>query len=525
MRSEAAMNGSGLDGAARAARGSAQGPLVVLALLVALAVFVFWPSIAALAELWSDPDRRTYQHGYLIAAIALWLLFRERRRIAGAAGRPAPAMFILAAAGGAAWAVAWSAGLQVVHFLLWPAILLAAAAGALGLQAGRALLTPIAYLYFAMPIWDALTPGLQGATVLANDLLATVIGMPVLIEGDYIHIPEGTFEIAGGCSGLNYLIVGLAIASLFGEVNRDRRGRRLLLIAIGGGLALVSNWLRVFIIIYAGHVSDMTHYLVRVDHYNFGWVLYAFVLALFFYIARKLPDSPAESTPVLPPASSYGGHRVVPAAAAMVTIALGPWLAGSIQFIDTDAAAGSEDVGVTRIELPAALEWRPAPATGDWVPVFAGADAESLVEFSRREERVMAYTATYVHQTQGRELVGHGSRVEGRRPGQLRISGPRLAIPGSVIEAMEAEWRGDTGSRALLWWTYRIGSRDFTNGLQAQLWYGLASLWSEPVSAIVALRADCNPDCDQARLALQEFAMEALPDLLAAASRTGDRLE
>jgi hypothetical protein len=87
---------------------------------------------------------------------------------------------------------------------------------------------------------------------------------------------------------------------------------------------------------------------------------------------------------------------------------------------------------------------------------------------------------------------------------------------------MEAEFHGATGARALLWWTYRIGSRDFTEGLPAQLWYGVASLWSAPVSAIVVLRAECRPDCDPARVALERFAAEAMPEILDAASHTGD---
>ncbi|MGE0388377.1 MAG: exosortase A [Gammaproteobacteria bacterium] len=508
-----------------ASRGASRRPLAVLVLLLAIALAAFWPSISALMELWSHPERRTYQHGYLIAAIALWLLFRERQRIARAVGRPSPTLLIFASAGAVAWAIAWNAGLQVVHFLLWPAILWAAIAGAFGWQAGRALAPPIAYLYFAMPIWDALTPGLQSATVLANKVLAIVVGMPVLIEGNYIHIPEGSFEIAGGCSGLNYLVVGLAIAALLGEVNRDRPGRRLLLIAIGGGLALASNWLRVFIIIYAGHVTDMDHYLVRVDHYNFGWVLYAFVLALFFYIARKLPESKAAAGSDLSQGSPASGRSVMPGAIAIVILALGPWLAGTIRLAGTDELSSGAGVGVSQIELPQSQEWQPAPAIGDWVPMFAGADAESLVEFSRGESRVTAYTATYLRQAQGRELIGHDSRIEGLVPGRLTKSGVRIAAAGPGISAMEAQWRSAGGSDALIWWTYRIGSRDFTSGLQAQLWYGLASLWSDPVSAIVALRSECRPDCGQARHVLQDFAADALPELLAAASRRGESLE
>jgi hypothetical protein len=68
----------------------------------------------------------------------------------------------------------------------------------------------------------------------------------------------------------------------------------------------------------------------------------------------------------------------------------------------------------------------------------------------------------------------------------------------------------------VLWWTYRIGERDFASGLPAQLWYGLNSLWSQPVSTVAALRAECVPDCDRARQLLQDFAAEGLPALLAA---------
>ena len=400
-------------------RAPQRGPLLMLTALLVVTVVLFWPSITALAGIWSDPHRRTYQHGYVIAAIALWLLFRERRAIAEAAERPAPAMLLVAAGGGLAWAIAWNAGLQIVHFLLWPAILWAAATAVFGLRAGRVLFMPIAYLYFAMPIWDALTPILQSATVLANQVFAALIGMPVLIEGTYIHIPEGSFEIAGGCSGLNYLIVGLAVSVLYGEVHDDRPLRRLLLVAIGAALALFSNWLRVFIIIYAGHVSDMTHYLVRVDHYNFGWVLYAFVLALFFYIAHKLPASPARHGNDAPPPSPRHGPRVAQVLAATLAIAIGPLLAGRMQMFDAGAEIGTQAVGLGQLELQGAALWQAAPSIDGWVPVFPGADAESLVEFSRGEERVTVYTATYLQQAQGRELIGHGSRIEGNVRGRL----------------------------------------------------------------------------------------------------------
>ena len=180
--------------------------------------------MVGIADPWTHPERRTYQHGFLIAAIALWLLFRERRRIAAAAGPPSLPLLAAAAGGSLLWTVAVSAGLQVIHFLLWPAILWAAAGAALGWRSARVMFRPFAFLYFALPIWDALMPMLQHATVVANRMLGAAFGVPMMIEGTYVHIPEGSFEIAGGCSGLNYLIVGLAVAALLGEITASRRG-------------------------------------------------------------------------------------------------------------------------------------------------------------------------------------------------------------------------------------------------------------------------------------------------------------
>lgn len=498
----------------------ARGPWVVTLGVVAVALAAFWPSLVALADLWSHPERRTYQHGYLIAVIALWLLFRERGSIAGAAAAPSYPMLMLAALGGIAWAVAWNAGLQVLHFLIWPAVLWLALTGMLGLRAGRVLLLPVGFIYFAMPVWDAMTPALQTATVLANRALGIVGNVPMIIEGNIVHIPEGSFEIAGGCSGLNYLIVGLAISTLLGEVNRNGLRRRLLLIAIGGAMAIVSNWTRVFVIIFAGHVSDMTHYLVRVDHYNFGWVLYAFVLAGFFMIARRLPDDPDVEERVEAGTARWRASAPLIGASA-VAMAFGPFLARGGALIDRH---GSEStlVGMRALDFDADDRWRALPASGDWIPVFPGADSETLVEFDSGDAVVTVYTATYLRQSQGRELVGHESRVEGLGRGRFVTRGRRAAATATPVEIIEGEWSDASGGRSLLWWVYQVGDRRFTSPLAAQLWYGARALTGPPVSSVVALRTACRGNCDEARPALERFAATALPRLLSELESSGN---
>jgi hypothetical protein len=59
--------------------------------------------------------------------------------------------------------------------------------------------------------------------------------------------------------------------------------------------------------------------------------------------------------------------------------------------------------------------------------------------------------------------------------------------------------------KAVVWHFYRIGSKQTGRGSVAQLRYGIASLVDAPVSQVVALRARCAADCEEARAALSDF--------------------
>ena len=52
-------------------------------------------------------------------------------------------------------------------------------------------------------------------------LVLSVTGPSAVISGDVIHIPNGSFRIEEGCSGLHFMIAGLAVAALHGELRRD----------------------------------------------------------------------------------------------------------------------------------------------------------------------------------------------------------------------------------------------------------------------------------------------------------------
>ena len=83
------------------------------------------------------------------------------------------------------------------------------------------------------------------------------------MQGQYIRLPGGSIEIARSCSGLHELIVGLALAALYGKLSDERWRRRLQWLALMGALSLMVNWVRIFTVVIAAYETHMRTSLVR----------------------------------------------------------------------------------------------------------------------------------------------------------------------------------------------------------------------------------------------------------------------
>lgn len=458
--------------------------------LAELAIFlaglvVLWPTTHSLMIEWENTDATTYTHGYLIAAIALWLLVRNAASREYRIGRGGALVWISIIVASMAWLITLRAGIQIGHQLLLPVLIWLAIRAALGPAIAWRSAFPLAFLYFAIPFWGAINELLQSTTTLVVGLLLQVSGVTAYVVGNLVHLPQGTFEIAGGCSGLHFFIVALAIGALYGELDRDRLGMRLQLLVLAALTALLTNWIRVYVIIVAGYLTDMQHYLVRVSHYKFGWVVFAVMLLLYFLIARRLPlrqaDGDAHSS-----LAEHSRRTVWPAVlASLAALAVGPvWEVAS-----PVRPALIKPGAVALPENPAGWSGPHEANAGaygtDWSPVFAGADYRQMGAYRRDGRRVEAFVAAYAFQQQGKELVGYDNSLAGKQP--------------------------KSGQAFVMRHVYRIGRLHTPSGVMAQLGYAVQSLGGTPLSSIVALRAACTPDCVSASTALDEL-MQALED-------------
>jgi len=463
--------------------------------LVLLTFAAFWPSTLSLMARWEDTVGRTYTHGYVVMALALWMIWRNRSWTTVTAQSFVPAVFVLVA-GAVCWLVAYRAGLQIVHQAALPALAATALLCVFGWRVLRALAFPLAWLYLAIPVWDALLPVLNWVSVLAVRFLLRLADIPAYFVNNTFELPAGTFAIADGCSGLHFFVVGLTVSLLYGEVNRDSLRTRIRLVLFALLLAVATNWLRIFIIVLAGHLTDMQHRLVVDEHYSFGWYMFAGMMLLYFLVVRRWP---AAGSP--PPAPSAPAGATIPwrgAVLAVLGLALVPaWLS-----IDTNRASEAGLAAAMRDD--AAFDASSAPFD-DWQPVFPGATRELHGVFHGADVPVQIYAAGYLSQRQGAELVSQDNSLLGAGL-RGQAGGERPPSPWTQLQI-----NGSSG-RWILWYAYRLDGTWYRSGLRMQLDYGIRSLWGAPAAAVIELRAQCGAaDCNAARESLKQIAEAHFP--------------
>jgi EpsI family protein len=473
-------------------------PAVLVGIVLATGA-LYWPSTQSLLHEWFEVPNSAYRHGPLLVVIAVWLAIRAVRAAAAPAepdARPWLWLALLALLS-AAWLVAFRAGIQVMHQAQLPMLVWLAVRLVLGRRIALLSAVPIALLYSAIPVWHVAIPALQAMTVAVVSALLRIVGIPAYVEGDFVTIRSGVFHVEDGCAGLHYFIVAATLAALYGELRGDNRRVRAWLFALALALALVSNWLRVFIIIVAGYLTDMQSYLVRVDHATFGWAVFALAMIAFLLLGR-LWAPPEPSREPRAAARVAGGAlrntaRVLPWAA--LAAALGPAWA---LFVPVRAAAAPD------VSMPAAIAGWEGPrefCQGRWRPQFPAADLRQQREFSRGGQSVCVYIASFLSQYQDKELIGYWSALY--PPESEVVSSTVREAAGRKVN--EVQLGDERAADRIVWYSYVVGAREMRRGIAAQFSYAFGTLSGAPAASIYAISMPCVPDCAAARRVLEEF--------------------
>lgn len=494
-------------------------PLIGVPVLALIATI--WPM---LHELWMTSS--TYSHGYLILGVAVWMVWHDFRRERPVVGRPSwlGLAFLLATACGVV--LARAADVRLVQQLAVPALIVGAIWSGGGWGLAKRFVIPAGYLVFAMSIWGYLTEPLRAITTVMVGQAARLTGIPVYLVGNSIHIPAGTFEVEGGCSGLNYVVVGLALGAFSAMVHFNRWLPRILLFAAVAAISVVGNWVRVYAIVIAGHLTDMQHFLVTVDHYYFGWVLFTLmVVPVLVWAARRAPSEVSETGDVVRAVQAttpaFGARRLIAPAAALGVVALVALDAASRMSpptVPNDSAAP---------RLPASIagwgfegEW-----TGETRPVFHGPTAEVSGRFAAEAGELLVYAAGYAVQSQGAELIYYANAPIPDR--DIVESVERIDVTAGAERHAVRRYhvRDRDGRRRTVWIGYRVAGVPTTSDWSGKVFQALGTLFGRTDGQVFVLSMACASDCDRADGVVGEAATHFVPSLLAAVgSNLGSKL-
>lgn len=255
--------------------------------IVALFTVICTLNLPILLTLWRHGfDDGTYSHAYLIPFISMYL-FYQLSQTGKLEFRATPSILSVLSLILSCYLlfVTSNAQISIGYWVALTAVFITSIT--MLYRFNWSIIFPAVFLIFIIPFWGVLVPLLQNISVAVVTFMMSFSGVPTYVEGNFVTIPAGVFEIADGCSGLRYMIVSLAIGSLFIFLNIKDSKKAILFLSITIFGALLTNWIRITALILIGEYTNMESSLME-DHNTFGWYLYVPFMVLLFYWGNKL---------------------------------------------------------------------------------------------------------------------------------------------------------------------------------------------------------------------------------------------
>lgn len=480
------------------------------------ALFLLWslPSLLGLASHWQTAS---IEHGYAPVLMALALAIRQLRRSVPI-GRPSVIGIVVLIPLVVISSFSHAVSVQSVSQFLWPVCLYLTLLSLAGWRFANQFIPSIVFVYFAIPFWQdvyALFPGLptlrdalQAATVITVSICVRLTGIPALIEGNFILLPAGTFEVAGSCSGLHYFIIAIELGLFYGFAFMESWRNRLVILFLMSGLAVVMNWIRVFSLIIIGFASEMQSSLVD-DHSTFGWILFSVVLLPMFFIGDRHDSEAERNKPVVavPGAQDYGRTRLVHVIIAVVLIA-------GITLNVKLSEPKRPDYAVREAQFPRLDGWQ---IERKWIdesrPVFLNIDEEAAVWLRQGSTRVGVFSGSYARQKQGAEAVNSANRPEGTSAERLSPATSVLVVSNDQAIPFREQEVIEAGARRLVWFSMKVAGTPVASPMRAKVLQALGRIRGRGDAQVIVVTKVCAANCTEAREELAEFAEETAASL------------
>jgi exosortase len=263
-------------------------PWIEIGWFALLLAACYAPVLRRLAHDWMiDADMG---HGFFVPLVALYIVWQRRDRLLRTELKPNPLGYVLVILGAVQLIVAT---LGVELFLARTAFLVSLAGILLavgGWPLISALLLPLVLLIFMVPIpaiiYNQITFPLQlFASRLAESIL-TVLGVPVIREGNILDLPSQRLSVVEACSGIRSLLSLTFLSLVYAHFLGGSKAMMWILLALTPPIAITVNALRVTL---TGILGEWDPELAKGLFHSFeGWVMFLMALAMLVATHRLL---------------------------------------------------------------------------------------------------------------------------------------------------------------------------------------------------------------------------------------------
>ena len=510
----------GVDGVSSAARRPWQIASAALAVAILWIVAWYWRTGADIVGIWTRSE--TFAHGFAVAPISLWLIWRARAEIAQVAPRPSWWVAPAIAATGFAWLLGELGTVNVVSQFAFVALLVLAVPAVLGAGIARTIAFPLAFLFFAVPVGEFVMPQLMQWTADFTVKAIELSGIPVYREGQSFVIPSGRWAVVEACSGVRYLIASVVIGTLYAYLTYRSLCASFCSSAFSICVPIVANWVRAYMIVMIGHLSGNA-LAVGVDHLIYGWLFFGFVILLMFWVGSRWSEDEVAVTPA--PRSPTGGVAASPAEFILVTVVIA--VAMSVWPLANLAIERNEStVAPVLPALAPAGGWTATPGgLTAWQPRYLKPSAELHETFRRGDTRVGLYIGYYRNQDPGRKLVSSDNVLLSSDDLRWsRVGGGIQPVDGlgQAFNASTAQLAGRSGDRLVVWHWYWIDGRMTSSDAWAKAYVALSKLMGRGDDGAVIVVYAPKERPGEAEAALAAFVREMGPAVLEELRRARD---
>lgn len=483
-------------------------PLLFLVLAWLLVAALLQPTFMSMYDIWERSE--TYAHGFVILPISLWLIWRDRQRLAAVPVAGDARAFLVIVPLALGWLAARLGGVLVVEQYAFVALWIATVWLVLGFRMLRAAMFPLGFLLLMVPNGEALIQPLISFTADFTVGAVRLAGIPVYREGPFFTMPTGEWNVVEGCSGLRYLISSITLGVLYAYLTYRSPWKRLTFSLAAVIVPVFANGMRATIIVFIAHYSDMKLAL-GVDHFIYGWVWFGIVMLAMFWVGLIWREDLDEQ--VRAPATSKLRAAPLHTALLALLLAVFPLYEGHLS---------SRPVPTPALALPAPTAgWQVDPDPfSSWLPHWHGMDIQRVQNYQRGEQRVMLFLAWYGTQRDDAELINSRNiMIPEKHPAWRQVGRDTLTknLAGQTLPLYEARLlANDEHQRIMAWQWHRIQGKDGISPYRAKIELALTKLLGRQDSGaaiIVATPYREKQDVDKASATLVEFLVAHKPGI------------